>query len=105
METNRILFTRGTSSQIVLYWYHVPYGTVADPSYSKVFRLASVFRGNDSRSIVKVQVGIPVADSVDETMTRVEPFLRQVEERLAEHLGPGWVMPVAGASRGIPGGP
>jgi EpsI family protein len=104
IEANRVTFKKGLSSQIVLYWYHFPGGTVADPSLSKVYRLAQALRGRDSRSIVKVQVGLPMSESLDKTMAQADAFLRPVMAKLYEHLGPAWAIPVVAGEAGSLGG-
>ncbi len=94
IEMNRILFTKGMNSQMVLYWYHLPGGVVADPSIAKIHQLTRMLRGEGSRSIVKIQVAVPIEKSIEASMTHAEPFLRLVVEKLARHLGPDWAVPL-----------
>jgi EpsI family protein len=105
IEANQLLFTKGQNAELVLYWFHIPGATVANPTLSKLHRLVSVFRGGFSRSIVKVQVGLPVAESEEATLKRSEPFLRLMLDRLAEHLGPEWIRPeMKGSTSVLEGG-
>jgi hypothetical protein len=60
---------------------------------SKLHRLSRALRGETTLSIIKVQIAVPVQGSVADTMAQIEPFVRQVERRLAEHLGPDWAAP------------
>lgn len=95
IPANLILFKRGASRQAVLYWYHLPHGVIAEPAASKLHRMARLLRGDASRSIIKIQAAISVTGSVEDAVSRAEPFLRLVERALARHLGPGWVAPAA----------
>ncbi len=96
IEMNRLQLERGRESQMVLYWFQLPDGTVADPMMSKVRRLRRLFEGHFSRSLVKVQIGVPMTDSPESAMEQVRPFIGLVLKNLAGHLGPGWTVPQAG---------
>jgi hypothetical protein len=104
IEMNRVQVERSKESQMVLYWFQLPDGTVTDPMMSKVRRLRRVFEGRFSRSLVKVQIGVPMMeDSPDVAMERVRPFIGLVLKSLSDYLGPGWAVPqtaVAGALKG-----
>ena len=93
IEANRMVVERGDERQMVLYWFHSPGATMADPSMSKLIRLRRCLEGHLSRSLVKVQIAAPVIGSVDETMTRIEPFVREVVSVLGERLGSDWRVP------------
>jgi EpsI family protein len=95
IEMNRLQVQRGGQSQMVLYWFQLPDSTVADPMMSKVRRLRRVFQGRFSRSLVKVQIDVPMTDSADAAMERVRPFIGLVLKNLAGQLGPGWAVPQA----------
>jgi len=93
IRMNRLLAERGEDRQIVLYWFHMPGTTVADPSISKLHRLKGMLQGGLSRSMVKVQIGVPASDSVEAAMARAEPFIGRVLTHLGRHLGPTWAVP------------
>ena len=93
IEMNRLLAERGSERQIVLYWFHYPGATVADPSMSKFHRVSSFFRGDLNRSLVKVQIAVPLNGSVEATMRERAPVMRLIMAKLDEHLGPQWVAP------------
>ena len=93
IPVNRLLLERGEERQLVLYWFHYPGAIVADPSMSKLHRLKRLLTGGFSRSLVKVQIGVPMSGSTEEAMARAEPFLRQTMSILSRHLGPEWAVP------------
>jgi EpsI family protein len=93
IEMNRLIVERGEDRQIVLYWFHAPGATMADPSMSKLHLLKRCLEGNLSRSLVKVQIAAPVIGSPDETISRIAPFVREVVSVLAQRLGPDWGVP------------
>jgi len=90
IEMNELIVERGEERQMVLYWFHYPGTTVADPSISKWHRLTGLLRGRFDRSLVKVQIAVPVRRSVEFTMSEVTPFIRRIVSKLSEHLGPAW---------------
>ena len=93
IEMNRLLAERGSERQIVLYWFHYPGATVADPSMSKLHRVSSFFRGDLNRSLVKVQIAVPLNGSEEATMREIAPIMRLIVAKLNEHLGPQWAAP------------
>jgi len=93
-QINRAVFKKGSHTRIALYWFHTPARIVADPSMSKIHRFARLLRGHLSTSVVKVEIGVSVDRSVEETMACTKPFLHLVVQRLAEHLGPDWTVPI-----------
>jgi len=97
IEMNQLIVERGDERQIVLYWFHYPGATVADPSISKLHRLTGFFRGRFDRSLVKVQIAVPVRRSVEVTITEITPFIRKIVSKLSEHLGPQWAVPGMGS--------
>jgi EpsI family protein len=96
VEMNRLQVERGRESQMVLYWFQLPDGTVADPMMSKVRRLRQLFKGHFSRSLVKVQIGVPMTGSPESAMERIRPFIGLVLKSLTECMGPGWAVPQPG---------
>jgi len=65
--------------------------------------LKRLFEGHFSRSLVKVQIGIPMTDSPESALDQMRPFIGLVLKSLADHLGPGWAVPqvaVAGTDKG-----
>ena len=92
-EINQLRVNRGEHRQIVLYWFLLPGKSVAEPSMAKSYYLRQAFTGDLSRSMIKVQLGIPVNGTEEETMAQVEPFLREVLKQLNTHLGPAWEPP------------
>ena len=93
IEMNHMIVERGESRQLVLYWFHYPGVTLADPSLSKVHRLNRFLHGRLSRSMVKVQIAMPITGSVESTMTQTEPFIRELISILSRHLGSEWAVP------------
>jgi len=93
MEVNRLVVERGEQRQIVLYWFHFPGATVAEPSLSKLHRIAQALQGELSRSLIKVQIASPAPDSPDAAMDDLMPFIRDVMAQLARHTGPEWGVP------------
>ena len=93
IKMNQLLVVRGADRQIVLYWFHYPGATVAEPSMSKLHRLSSFFRGDLNRSLVKVQIAVPLNGSVESTMREIAPMMRLIVAKLDEHLGSQWAVP------------
>ncbi len=89
-EMNLLTVVRGEQRQLVLYFFRLPGKSVAEPSMAKWYYLRQAFKGDLSRSMIKVQFGIQMKDSVEETMAGVEPLLKGVLDRLNIHLGPAW---------------
>ena len=63
-----MIVERDESRQLVLYWFHYPGVTMANPSISKLHRLKRFLHGRLSRSMVKVQIGAPIVGSVESTI-------------------------------------
>ena len=95
IEMNRLIVEKGEQKQMVLYWFHYPGATMADPSLSKLHYLRGFLSGRMRRSMVKVQITAPIIGSTAETMERIEPFLDNVIAQLNVYLGPEWAVPVA----------
>jgi EpsI family protein len=93
IRMNQMIVERGENRQMVLYWFHYPGATMADPSISKLHRLKRFFTGQLSRSMVKVQISLPIIGTVESRMKQAEPFVRDVVSILDRHLGSEWAVP------------
>ena len=60
---------------------------------AKLHRLSSFFRGDLNRSLVKVQIAVPLNGSMETTMSEIAPVMRLILAKLHEHLGPQWAAP------------
>jgi len=104
IDMNRLIAERGDQRQMVLYWFHVPGTTMTEPSRAKLHYLRQCLSGQSSRSMVKVQIGLPIDRTPEETLQRIAPFLRHVVAQLDTHLGPDWRVPqLEPATKPFPG--